>query len=101
MGITTEKSLRGCVESIEQRDGDRDEISFEVIDLGEVYRQHVRWKATLPRIQPYYGISSLYSVVARPFSLDHNGNLSSSEMQSRSSGLSFPGVSGRGLQLFL
>ncbi|KAM0801930.1 pyridoxal-dependent decarboxylase [Usnea florida] len=56
MGIAIEKSLRGCVESIEQKHGDGDEISFEVIDLGEIYRQHLRWKANLPRIQPYYAV---------------------------------------------
>ena len=82
MGVTVEKSLLGCVERIEQRDGDRDEISFEMIDLGETHRQHVRWKATLPQIQPYYGISLSYWMVACPFSLEDNGNMSSNKMQS-------------------
>jgi hypothetical protein len=26
-----------------------------VADLGEVYRQHLRWKRNLPRIKPFYG----------------------------------------------
>lgn len=25
-------------------------------DLGEVYRQHVRWKALLPRVEPFYAV---------------------------------------------
>jgi ornithine decarboxylase len=26
-----------------------------VADLGEVYRQHLRWKLNLPRVKPFYG----------------------------------------------
>lgn len=29
--------------------------AFYVADLGEVYRQHLRWKALLPRIEPFFG----------------------------------------------
>jgi ornithine decarboxylase len=29
--------------------------SFFVVDLGEVSRQHQRWKRNLPDVQPYYG----------------------------------------------
>lgn len=32
-----------------------DEDSFFVADLGEVYRQHLRWKLNLPRVKPHYG----------------------------------------------
>jgi len=32
-----------------------DEDTFFVADLGEVYRQHLRWKRSLPRVKPYYG----------------------------------------------
>jgi ornithine decarboxylase len=32
-----------------------DEDTFFVADLGEVYRQHLRWKQTLPRVKPFYG----------------------------------------------
>lgn len=32
-----------------------DEDTFYVADLGEVYRQHLRWKKNLPRIRPFYG----------------------------------------------
>lgn len=35
-----------------------DEDTFFVADLGEVYRQHMRWKANLPRVKPFYGMSS-------------------------------------------
>ena len=35
-----------------------DEDAFFVADLGEVYRQHVRWKANLKRIRPFYGTVS-------------------------------------------
>jgi ornithine decarboxylase len=30
--------------------------AFYVADLGEVYRQHLRWKALLPRIEPFFGM---------------------------------------------
>lgn len=33
-----------------------DEDTFFVADLGEVYRQHLRWKTNLPRIKPFYGM---------------------------------------------
>jgi hypothetical protein len=29
--------------------------AFIVADLGEVYRQHLRWQTHLPRIKPFYG----------------------------------------------
>lgn len=32
-----------------------DEDPFFVADLGEIYRQHVRWKKNLPRVKPFYG----------------------------------------------
>jgi len=35
-----------------------DEDTFFVADLGEVYKQHLRWKKALPRIKPFYGESS-------------------------------------------
>ncbi|KAA8905532.1 pyridoxal-dependent decarboxylase [Sphaerosporella brunnea] len=34
------------------------EDAFFVADLGEIYRQHMRWKVNLPRIEPFYGIHS-------------------------------------------
>ena len=32
-----------------------EEDAFYVADLGEVYRQHLRWKLSLPRVKPFYG----------------------------------------------
>lgn len=32
------------------------EKAFFVADLAEVYRQHTRWKASLPEIQPFYAV---------------------------------------------
>jgi ornithine decarboxylase len=62
-----EKTIRGRIE-IDQHaadsgyEGDR---AFFVVDLGEVYKQHRRWKTELPQVQPYYGSSilSLYKVL--------------------------------------
>lgn len=36
-----------------------DEDTFYVADLGEVYRQHLRWKKNLPRVKPFYGKSAV------------------------------------------
>lgn len=33
-----------------------DEDTFFVADLGDVYRQHMRWKKNLPRVKPFYGM---------------------------------------------
>jgi ornithine decarboxylase len=32
-----------------------EEEAFFVADLGEVYRQHIRWKMNLARVTPHYG----------------------------------------------
>jgi ornithine decarboxylase len=32
-----------------------DEDAFFVADMGEVYRQHLRWKLHLNRVKPFYG----------------------------------------------
>ena len=32
-----------------------DEDAFFVADMGEVYRQHLRWKMNLKRVKPHYG----------------------------------------------
>jgi ornithine decarboxylase len=61
-GANTPKGLIGNalkkrVESIDHEvcePGDED--SFFVADLGEVYRQHMRWKLNLPRVKPFYGM---------------------------------------------
>ena len=49
-------ALRQRVENIDHEfcePGDED--TFFVADLGEVYRQHMRWKLNLPRVRPFYG----------------------------------------------
>jgi len=33
-----------------------EENAFYVADLGEVYRQHMRWKTNLPRVKPFYAV---------------------------------------------
>ena len=33
-----------------------EENAFYVADLGEVYRQHIRWKTNLPRVKPFYAV---------------------------------------------
>lgn len=35
-----------------------DEDAFYVADMGEVYRQHMRWKMNLSRVKPFYGMIS-------------------------------------------
>jgi ornithine decarboxylase len=32
-----------------------EEDAFFVADIGEVYRQHLRWKMNLKRVKPHYG----------------------------------------------
>lgn len=41
-----------------------EEDAFFVADMGEVYRQHLRWKMNLKRVKPYYG--KTVRVVANP-----------------------------------
>ncbi|KAI0471814.1 pyridoxal-dependent decarboxylase [Xylariaceae sp. FL0804] len=50
-------ALRARVENIDHEicePGDED--TFFVGDLGEVYRQHMRWKKNLPRVKPFYAV---------------------------------------------
>ena len=39
-----------------------EEDAFFVADMGEVYRQHLRWKMNLKRVKPHYGkfVSQIY-----------------------------------------
>ncbi|QGI62953.1 hypothetical protein CEK26_006908 [Fusarium fujikuroi] len=61
-GVITPKQLIGQalhqrVEAIDHEmcePGDED--TFFVADLGEVYRQHLRWKKNLPRVRPFYAV---------------------------------------------
>ena len=47
------RSLHGCfaLSSAGMR-----EDAFYVADMGEVYRQHLRWKMNLARVKPFYGM---------------------------------------------
>ncbi len=62
-GASTPKGLIGDalqsrVEAIDHEECQAgDEDAFFVADLGEVYRQHMRWKLNLPRVKPFYGKS--------------------------------------------
>ncbi|KAK7959841.1 ornithine decarboxylase [Apiospora aurea] len=50
-------ALRRRVESIDHESCEPgDEDTFFVGDLGEVYRQHMRWKKNLPRVKPFYAV---------------------------------------------
>ncbi|KAH8908934.1 ornithine decarboxylase [Coniochaeta sp. PMI_546] len=50
-------ALRERVENIDHESCDAgDEDTFFVADLGEVYRQHLRWKLNLPRVKPFYAV---------------------------------------------
>lgn len=35
--------------------GPGEEDAFYVADMGEIYRQHLRWKMQLGRVKPFYG----------------------------------------------
>ena len=51
-------ALRQRVENIDHEHCEPgEEDTFFVADLGEVYRQHLRWKRNLPRVKPFYGTS--------------------------------------------
>lgn len=49
-------ALKSRVEAIDHDSCDvGDEDAFFIADLGEVYRQHLRWKKNLARVKPHYG----------------------------------------------
>lgn len=60
-GVSTPKELIGeaLTKRVEEIDTETcepgDEDTFFVADLGEVYRQHMRWKMNLKRVKPFYG----------------------------------------------
>jgi len=61
-GVNTPKKLIGDalkerIESIDHNVCEAgEEDTFFVADLGEVYRQHMRWKLNLPRVKPFYAV---------------------------------------------
>ncbi|KAI9724526.1 MAG: Ornithine decarboxylase [Candelaria pacifica] len=51
------KALKEHVDSIDNDTCEAgEEDAFFVADLGEVYRQHLRWKMNLPRVRPFYAV---------------------------------------------
>ena len=49
-------ALKQRVESVDHESCEAgEEDAFFVADLGDVYRQHVRFKKNLPRVRPFYG----------------------------------------------
>lgn len=58
----TKDVLKGRIEAIDTDTcGAGDEDAFFVADMGEVYRQHLRWKMNLKRVKPHYGAFSIFS----------------------------------------
>lgn len=52
------RALEQRVQNIDEDTCDAgDEDAFFVADMGEVYRQHQRWKKNLKRVKPHYGES--------------------------------------------
>ena len=55
--ILTKEKLRGRIEAVDTDTCDAgEEDAFFVADMGEVYRQHLRWKMNLKRVKPHYGV---------------------------------------------
>ena len=57
--VLTKSVLKGRTEAIDTDTcavGEED--AFFVADMGEVYRQHLRWKMNLKRVKPHYGAFS-------------------------------------------
>lgn len=50
-------ALQGRIDSIDYDNCEPGgEDAFFVGDLGEIYRQHMRWKRNLPRVEPFYAV---------------------------------------------
>ena len=64
--VLTKDALKRRIEDIDT-DGCNpgEEDAFFVADLGEVYRQHVRWKMNLKRVKPHYGTPMFKAVPRR------------------------------------
>ena len=64
----TKNVLKGRVEAIDTDTcAAGDEDAFFVADMGEVYRQHLRWKLNLKRVKPHYGAFSLNRLIIRKY----------------------------------
>jgi ornithine decarboxylase len=55
--LITKDALKKRIESIDTDACEAgEEDAFFVADMGEVYRQHLRWKMNLKRVRPHYGM---------------------------------------------
>ncbi|KAG0218676.1 hypothetical protein BGX33_006431 [Mortierella sp. NVP41] len=55
--LPVSQMLQARLDSFDPESDDAEaENAFYVTDLGEVYRQHLRWKALLPRIEPFFAM---------------------------------------------
>lgn len=62
--LSIEQVIKDKLALMVQEKMDPDQGSaFFVGDLGEVYRQHLRWKAHLPRIEPFFGEQLVYDLL--------------------------------------
>lgn len=62
--VLTKETLKQRVKGIDTdicEAGEDD--AFFVADMGEVYRQHLRWKLQLKRVKPHYGRSMADQIV--------------------------------------
>jgi len=54
--LTVEEILKSHLLSLDLDNCETEtDNAFFVADLGEIYRQHFRWKTNLPRVEPFYG----------------------------------------------
>lgn len=57
--VLAKDTLKKRVESIDTDACEAgQEDAFFVADMGEIYRQHLRWKMKLKRVKPHYGMLS-------------------------------------------
>lgn len=55
------QALKQRVDNIDPEEcGFGEDDAFFIADLGEVYRQHLRWKLNLGRVKPHYGTSTYH-----------------------------------------
>ena len=80
--ILTKKILKGRIEAIDTDTcAAGDEDAFFVADMGEVYRQHLRWKMNLKRVKPHYGTFSLVKLLIIKRHADIHKLLSATRIQ--------------------
>jgi hypothetical protein len=54
--LSVEEVLKSRITSLDMDSYEtEDDSAFFVADLGEIYRQDIRWKTQLPRVEPFYG----------------------------------------------